>query len=131
MSTRLSRRKISQYVADQVVAGEDVKKLATSLAAFLIDSRRTNEVDLVVRDIEYQLSERGMVMAQVVSAHVLTAATVRAVTDMIKTSTHATSIDLSQQIDPSVLGGVRVDIPGRQFDGTIARRLHQLTTNDN
>lgn len=128
MATRLSRRKITEYVAAQLATGVSVQETATSLAAFLIDTRRIGEVALIVRDIEYQLAERGIVLASVVSAYELSGATKAAITSMIETATHAKTIELEQRIDPSVLGGVRIDIPGRQLDGTISRRLSQLTT---
>jgi F-type H+-transporting ATPase subunit delta len=128
MATRLSRRKITEYVAAQLATGVSVQETATSLAAFLIDTRRTGEVELIIRDIEYQLAERGIVLASVVSAYELSDATKTAITSMIETATHAKTIELEQRIDPSVLGGVRIDIPGRQLDGTISRRLSQLTT---
>ena len=122
---------MTEYVADQIVAGANEKDVATSLAAYLIDTRRTSELELIVRDIDYQLSERGIVLASVISAYTLSDATKKMITDMITDTTGAKTIELEEHIDPSVLGGVRIDIPGRQLDGTIARRLNLLTTNHN
>lgn len=130
MSTRLSRRKITEYAASQIISGADVGTITSQLAAFLIDSRRTGEADLIIRDIEYQLAERGLVLASVVSAYALSKATAQAITKMVKNTAHAKTVELQQFIDPSVLGGVRIDIPGRQLDGTVSRRLSLLTTNE-
>lgn len=131
MSTRLSRRKITDYIASQLIDGADSEVIATQLAAYLIDTRRTSEAELFIRDIDYYLAERGVVLANIVSAYALSEATQKAITEMITQTTGARTIELSQHIDAAVLGGVRIDIPGRQLDGTIARRLHQLTTQDN
>ena len=50
MAIRLSRRKIASFYADEILAGRaDVTK---RLAAFLLDTRRTRELPLIVRDIE-------------------------------------------------------------------------------
>lgn len=129
MAVRLSRRKITSYVAQQLVAGVETNQLVLQLAAFLIDNRRTNELGLIVRDIEYELKKRGIVTAKITSAFDLTAATHSAVTKLIEAKTGAHQVQLRQFIDPSVLGGVKIDLPGLQLDATIARRLTLLRTN--
>lgn len=129
MAIRLSRRKITSYVAEQLAADGQTKKLINELAAFLIDNRRTKEIDLVVRDVEYELKKRGIVLARITSAHELSTATEKTLTDLVKRSTKARSVQLTQFIDPTVLGGVKIDLPGQQLDTTIARRLTALRTN--
>jgi len=129
MAVRLSRRKITGYIAEQLMAGVKTEQLVLQLAAFLIDSKRTNEVGLIVRDIEYELTKRGIIAAQVTSAFDFTEATRLAVTKLIKEKTGAHQVYLRQFIDPDVLGGVRIDLPGMQLDTTIARRLTTLRTN--
>ena len=126
MAVRLSRRKVTRHIADQLVAGESEQAIVTQLAAFLIDSRRTGELDLIVRDIEYALSGRGVVMARVVSASSLADATRAAIKDFVA---NGAQVQLEEFIDPTVLGGVRIDTPGKQFDSTIIRRLTMLKTN--
>lgn len=130
MAVRLSRRKITEYLADSLVAGASEKDIVTSLAAYLIDTRRTSEIELIIRDIDYQLSVRGIVLANVISAYKLSEETKKAITAMLKDATGAVSIELEEHVDLAVLGGVRIDIPGSQIDGTIARRLNLLTTNN-
>ncbi len=129
MAMRLSRRKITSYVAQQLMAGVATEPLVLQLAAFLIDSRRTNEVGLIVRDIEYELTKQGVVLARVTSAFDLAEATREAVTKLIQEQTGAHQVQLHQFIDPSVLGGVKIDLPGLQLDATIARKLTLLRTN--
>ncbi len=129
MAIRLSRRKITSYIAQQLVDGVEVEQLVRQLAAFLIDSRRTDEVGLIVRDIEYELTKRGVVLARVTSAFNLAEATRHAVTKLIQAKTGARQVQLHEFIDPSVLGGVKIDLPGLQLDATIARKLTLLRTN--
>lgn len=129
MAIRISRRKITVYIADKFAKGGDKTKLINELAAFLIDNKRTNELDLILRDIEYQLLRRGIVLARVTSAFELAAETRAEITKMIKDNTHATIIELQQFIEPTLLGGVRLDLPGMQLDNTISRRLTTLRTN--
>ncbi len=129
MPGRLSRRKITSYIADQLTSGHDSTHLVMELAAFLIDTKRTNELDLVIRDIEYELKNRGIVLAHITSAFDLTSATQAAISKLIKDQTGAKEIELQKFIDPDAIGGVKIDIPGMQLDSTIARRLTTLRMN--
>ncbi len=129
MAIRLSRRKITSYIADQLAAGRETQQLILELAAFLIDSGRTKEIELIVGDVEYELKNRGIVLARVTSAFDLATATQTAITKLIKEQTNARSVELEQFVDPTVLGGVRIDLPGLQLDTTIIRRLTTLRTN--
>jgi F-type H+-transporting ATPase subunit delta len=129
MAVRLSRRKIAGYIADGLMSGKEHKRIIQELAAFLIDTRRTKELELVVRDIEFELSKRGVVLGRITSATNLTSATELAIKKLIKSETNARSVELARFIDPTVIGGVKIDLPGEQFDGTIARRLTTLRMN--
>ena len=122
MAVRLSRRKIASFAADQLVAGVSAKKVLESVAAFLVDSRRTTEQELLVRDMEAELATRGVVVADITSAHPLSGEMKQQVAKLI----NAKQPHFRETIDPTVLGGVRVDIPGKRFDGTIRRKLTLL-----
>ena len=57
MASRLSRRRLAVYIADGLVSGTPSKAtLIEQLAGYLIESRRTKELGLIVRDIEFQFS---------------------------------------------------------------------------
>lgn len=124
MAVRLSRRKMAAYVADQLVAGTPVKQALREVAAYLQTSRRTREQELLVRDIESEMADRGIVVADVASAHPLD----KAIEAQIKEMTGAKSLQLRQSVDESLLGGIRIDIPGKRFDGTIRHKLNALKT---
>ncbi|HJP81549.1 MAG TPA: F0F1 ATP synthase subunit delta [Candidatus Saccharimonadales bacterium] len=122
MARRISRRKIAAFVADQLIAGKPATKAVKGAAAYLVETKRTSEVDLLVRDIEDVLAGSGIVVADVTSAHPLT----DGIRTEIRTLVHAKELHLRESIDPTVLGGVRVDIPGARFDGTAQRKLNAL-----
>ena len=129
MAVRLSRLKLSRYYAAALVSGVDAKKLAKQLAAYLIDTKRTKELQMVISDIEYQMSLNGVVVANVTSAHTLDEIAKTALIDLIRKSTKATKIRLKEHLDPSVLGGIKLKFTGSELDTTIARRLTTLKTN--
>ena len=123
MATRLSRRKIAAYYADELVSGRDIMK---SLAAYLVECRRTREYELIVRDIEAALAERGVLVADVASSHGLSPAAKKAVTGYLAQATGAKQIQMRESVDESLLGGVRAAIPGSELDATLRHRLNQL-----
>lgn len=127
--TRLSRRSIAEYIADCLIAGKPTKKaLLTELAAFLIDTQRTKELDLIVRDVEHYLAEKGYVRTTIVSAFDLTVETKKTLEAFVKKQTKASQVSLSSMVEPAVLGGVKISVPGRELDQTIARQLTVLKT---
>ena len=69
----VSRRKLAKYAAEQILAGNDA--VLEEIAGFLIYEKHEREVELLARDIEVELAERGTVVATVESARALDAAT--------------------------------------------------------
>jgi len=128
MARKLSRRDLATHFVDELLAGVPAKKLSRQLAAYLIESRRTKELSLMTREIQYRLSEKGHVMGTVTTAHELSAATKKALEAYAKKHTDATYLHLDPIVDESVLGGVKLDLPGHELDTTISRQLTILKT---
>jgi F0F1-type ATP synthase delta subunit len=122
MANRISRRKIALHVADRLSGGAKLPVVMKEAAAFLVDTRRTREADLLVRDIEAELATRGTVVADVTSAFGLDGEIKKQIAGMVG----AKDLQLRETIDPSVLGGMQIDIPGKRFDGTLRHRLAAL-----
>jgi len=121
---KLSRRKIAAYFADEVTSGRDITK---QLAAYLVESKRVREADLVVRDIEAALADRGILLTDVASSRELAVETKQAITAFLKQTTGAKDVHIRSHVDPYLLGGVRIDTPGARLDTTLRHRLNQLT----
>lgn len=121
---KLSRRKIAAYFADELIAGRSVIK---PLAAYLVESKRLREADLVIRDIEAALADRGVLLADIASSRDLSAETAKTIVNHLKDTTGAKTVELRSHVDPYLLGGVRIDTPGERLDATLRHRLNQLT----
>ncbi len=124
MAVRVSRRKIASYYADELLAGKT--DIATRLAALLLDTGRVRELDLIVRDIEDALEARGVVVADIASAHTLSQATQKDITAFLKKQSDAKEVHLRVNVDQALLGGVRINVPGRELDTTLRRKLTLL-----
>lgn len=91
----VSRRKLAKYAAEQLLAGNDA--VLEEIAGFLIYEKHEREVELLARDIEVELAERGTVVATVESTRALDAATKDAIKRLL-------SSNLGMESLPSVEG---------------------------
>lgn len=122
MATVLSRRKIAHYVADSLESGKSKETILRQVAAYLLESHRTREADLIARSIEDELQSRGIVVARVASAHKLTDELKRTVAKLID----AKELHLVETLDPSLIGGVAIHVPDGRIDTSIKRKLTAL-----
>ncbi len=126
----ISRRKLARHSADRLVSGESTSDVLRELAAYLIQSRRLKEVDLIVRDIEVQLLHSGYVAATVVSARSLEAEAKKMIEQLIKDTYPAVkSIELNEEIDSSLIGGYKLTLPGAQADASVRTTLETMRIN--
>ena len=125
---KLSRRSLSLYVANGLNDPTARKTVLLQLAAYLVDTRRTKELPLIVRDIEFYLAEAGSVAGVVTSAFDLSAETKKAIEKYVKQQTGAKEVLLDHVVEPSVLGGIKINTPGHELDATVRRNLTILKT---
>ena len=70
----------------------------------------------------------GILEATAITAIAMTATQTEQLRQKLETIT-GKKIDLATKIDPSVLGGIRLDIEGTELDGTVQNRLATLRRN--
>lgn len=121
MAVTLARQKLARYASDEIMAGRR-DQVIDQLAAYLVESNRTDEFEHVVRTVQELLESDGHVYATATTATALTAAQ----REQIKQLLDATDIEIEQTIDKEVIGGIRLRTPSRLLDATIARRLGTL-----
>ena len=86
----VSRRKLAKYAAEQLLAGNYT--VLEEIAGFLIYEKHEREVELLARDIEVELAERGTVVATVESATPLDAATKDAIKRLLSSNSGMESL---------------------------------------
>lgn len=123
-----SRRLLAKTFVDQLEQAGSQTRLTRSLAAYLIEQKRYKQVDMLISDIETELASRGRVLARVTTAKPLAQAQRDTITTMIKDATDARTVELIEKVEPAIIGGVRLSIPGRELDATVRKRLQQLST---
>ena len=122
MQNKLPRRKIAEYAASRITAGDPVATVLDEVAAYLLETGRVREQTLIVRAIEDALARMGDVVANVTTAHPLDADQRAEVEKLIG----AHDVHLREVINPDVLGGVRIETPGAKLDATLQRKILAL-----
>lgn len=128
MARRLSRRALADFVVSAYQRGDTMKPVVMQLAAHLVETRRTKELTMIVRDVEYALADVGVVSGVVTSAFDLEAHAKEAISDYIASVTKAETVSLAYQTDPEVIGGYSVALPGKEINHTVSHQLTQLKT---
>lgn len=128
MAGTFSRRTLADYVALQLHDGIDPSKLAQQVVAYLVESKRTSQIELLIRDIEASLSARyGVVATRVTTARPLDAQTRQALAAFVREAEGAQQVVITEEsIDENLLGGVIAETPNGVFDSSIRNALRQL-----
>jgi len=126
--SKVSRRAISKYIATELATGKSSKKIAEKIAAYLVDSGKSSELDFLINDIYYELEKRGLLVnANITSAVELNNKIKSQITNQIKNVMSAKEVSIENNIDKSVIGGLRVETSTRVWDDTISNKLSNLS----
>jgi F0F1-type ATP synthase delta subunit len=121
------RTRIAGVIADRTLKKGMSKRLSREVAAYLLNERRVNELDSVLRDVQADWAEAGYVEVIASSAHGLTAGNKAAITKRIKQLyPQAKWIIITEVYDPEVIGGVRLNLPDRQLDLSVQAKLNKF-----
>lgn len=132
---KLPRHQVAALLAKKSLAGGiSQARLSKEIAAYLLDTGRTGELDSLMRDVIQYRAEHGIVEVTALSAHKLSPvaeADVKAQAKALFPS--AKKIIINQRIKADVLGGVRLELVDRQLDLSIRSKLNrfkELTTSE-
>lgn len=118
---KLSRRKLAQFVADQLRAGNG-ETAVKQAAAYMIETKQKHSVDLLVRDVEEILADSGTVIADLTSARTLSSEE----KDIVAKLLGAKKLETREVVDPKVLGGIKIEAAGKRLDATLKAKLDSL-----
>lgn len=130
MNPKASRRVLARTVAAKLLAEPDKRShWITVTAAYLMDHGMDEDVELIVNDIAHELYEQaGHLIVDVTSARALTDSTREELTRMLKEATKASTVEISEQTDPELLGGLIARTPDAIIDASVRTKLKQLAS---
>lgn len=122
-----SRRQLANFAVEQLLDGKKPSLISRQLAAALIADKRVKETQLLIDDIAEELERRGLLAkVTVTSATKLSANLKASLSAQIKRAAKVTEVSLNEQVDNSVIGGIKVETSAHAWDKTIARRLSEI-----
>lgn len=122
------RQAIARVIAEELEGGADARQLAESLAQYLVQERRVNELDAIMREVAaVRARDYGIVEAAVTTAEPLNEALAAQTQDLIaRYSGHPKTIIVDATVDPQLLGGVKIATGDYELDATVSAKLAQL-----
>lgn len=124
MITKLSRRKIATIVAERLLEGD--KTIIKDLAGYLFYTKQTRSINLLVRDIENALLDKGVLVAKVVSVHDLADSVKKQIDAFLLDESGANSVQVQYSIDKDLIGGIQISTPQAILDTSIKNKLQRL-----
>lgn len=130
MNGKASRRVLSRTIATKLLAEPDKRAYWMKvLAAYLMDHGMDDMVDLIINDIAHELYEQnGHLIVNVTSARELSDSTREELKRMLTEATKASRIELSERVDPTLLGGLIARTPDATIDASVRTKLKQLAS---
>lgn len=99
---------------------------AVAVATLLIERNALASLGDVHRIFsEIAEAERGIVVAEVTTAVALTGATRASLLDKLSSALNR-PVSLRERVDGSIIGGIRINVAGRVFDGSLISQLDAM-----
>ncbi|HKR81960.1 MAG TPA: F0F1 ATP synthase subunit delta [Candidatus Saccharimonadales bacterium] len=130
MNSKVSRRTLARVVAEKLIAEPGrTKHWIRAAAAYLVEHNMVQDADLLMNDVARELfAQDGRLMVHVASARPLSE-TIRAeLKTHLRAATNAKHVEMSEAVDPSLLGGLVAKTPDAELDLSVRRRLRQLAS---
>lgn len=122
----ISRRVLTRYIAHELHRGAKRSDVVLRLAAYVVEHKLTSSIELIVADVARNLEQLGMVSARVITARALSDDLRQAVETYVKRIEGASTVELDEIVDASLIGGIVVETPKKRLDATIATTLKNL-----
>jgi len=121
------RTDLAAIIAERTMHMTNHDDITRAVAAYLLEEGRTEDVSSLMRDVAQCRAKYGIVEATVVSAYELSPSALHEVKDALKSEyPNAKSFVINKQIDPSLVGGLRIEMAGEELDLSVRAKLNTL-----
>ncbi|HSX07087.1 MAG TPA: F0F1 ATP synthase subunit delta [Candidatus Saccharimonadia bacterium] len=134
--TKVSRRVLAEAVAAHLYFTDvhktpeyvrDREEYIRSVASYLLETRRTGELDSILRDISTDWARVGYVEVLARSVHSLDDAARQDIIAQVKPLyPDAEQVVVTEIVDPTVVGGVRLSVADKQLDLSVEAKLNKF-----
>ncbi len=124
---KVSRRTLARYATERLQAGDPASKVAKAMVSVLLEDKRLGEAELLLADINFELENRGKVSTALVTAvNELNDKLRSEIKSLVKKSLKVERVILNEQVDKTLIGGLRIETATLIWDKTVARQLNEL-----
>ena len=124
-----SRKTLAAVIARQALAGQFGPQQARAVASYLLEEGRTGELNSLLRDVQADWAAHGVVEVVAETAHELTSAVQRDIErEVRRIYPNAQQIVVTPEINPEVVGGVRLSFVDYSLDLSVAGELQKFKT---
>jgi F0F1-type ATP synthase delta subunit len=125
---KVSLSQLSKVVADlSLKRGASDKHLAKSIAAYLLEERRVNELESLLRDVQKAWANKGHVDVLARIARPLSDTTYKQLAiPFNQVYSSAKTVNVTPIVDPEVIGGASLELGEQRLDISFARRLSRF-----
>lgn len=121
------RTQIARTIADRTRSQGVSEDYAREIAAYLLETGRTRELDSLLRDVAADWADLGYVEVIARSAHPLSAEVKSGIkTQVERLYPDAEKIVVTEVGDPSVIGGVQITVANQQLDLSVEAKLNKF-----
>ncbi len=125
--SKLPRHQLAGILAQKSLGRVSAKKFGDEVAAYLLDEGRTGELDSLLRDIMQYRADHGIVEAIATSSHPLTGGARKDIEREVRSLyPGAKQVIISESIDPSIVGGVKIELANQQLDLSVRAKLNKF-----
>jgi len=128
MNSKVSRRVLARVIAEKLVAEPArARHWIKAAAAYLLQHGMVEDADLLMNDVARELfAQDGRLMVHVASARPLSESIRAELKTYLKGATDAKHIELSESVNPELLGGLVASTPEGELDLSVKKRLQKL-----
>ncbi len=124
---KTSRTRIAGAVATATLDKGVSKSYAQEVAAYLLVEGRVDELDSLLRDVQADWAAKGYVEVLARSAHPLSLETKADIAKQVQSLyPDAKKVVVTEVADPSVIGGVQINLANQQLDLSVEAKLNKF-----
>jgi F0F1-type ATP synthase delta subunit len=121
---KFARAELAALIGEKTLHVSDMRLLAREVAAYLLEEKRSQELESLMRDVLAYRETHGVIEAEVASAHDLSDDVLREVKSVIKEHyPGAKKVLVHDHVDTNVVGGLKVTLANDQLDMSVRKQL--------
>ncbi len=125
---KTSRVELAKIISSKIDKGINFSRLSKEIASYLLEERRVNELNSLIRDVIRYRASKGLSEIDVISAHEISKEIESEVKRYVKTiDENVKSIVINSRLNKSVIGGLKLEVnASRALDLSVRARFNNF-----